>query len=345
MAREPYETSTLLAVVREQEEASNYWLDLLYPNTINFTDEFIDLSKIPAAGRKLAPFVAPLAQGRPIYEEGAREIRFRPAYVKPKDPVTPTRPLVRRPGELFNSVDVTPGERYDAIVADILAFHKLSIERTWEWLGAQAAIYGKVTLDHPDYPKRVVDFGRDANHDVTLGAGARWGDAGVSVVDFIQDQSDTMQLAEFGGAPDRITMGTKAWSAFRKSEEVKDLLDIGYRGDDTTINRGLTTSGQVRRVGNLSGTLDVYVYSDYYSFNGVNTPFMDPRDIVLSSSAVNGYRAFGAILDPHADYQPLAISPRVFTQDDPPATFVMSQSSPLMVPVNPNATLRARVVA
>ncbi|RUX68371.1 hypothetical protein EOA25_41480, partial [Mesorhizobium sp. M2A.F.Ca.ET.040.01.1.1] len=83
---ELWDTHTLLGVFRELDIVPSYWLDLLFPNEMSFTDEYVDLEKIPRAGRKLAPFVAPMAQGRAIYEEGARVERFKPGYVKPSDP-------------------------------------------------------------------------------------------------------------------------------------------------------------------------------------------------------------------------------------------------------------------
>src|SRR5439155_18228195 len=119
----------------------------------------IDFEKIPRVGRKLAPFVVPLAQGRPIFEEGGRIGRFKPAYVKPSDPVTPTRALRKRPGSLLSADQPTPVQRYEAIKADILAYHRTAIERRWEWLAAKAVIDGKVTISGDDYPTVIIDFG------------------------------------------------------------------------------------------------------------------------------------------------------------------------------------------
>lgn len=347
MAREFYDTDTLLGVMREQEAPSNYWLDLLFSaGQMTFDTEWVDFEKIPSNGRKLAPFVTPLAQGRPIFTEGSNVARFKPAYIKPKDPVTPTRVMKRRPGEILSDTPSDPATRRDAIIADILAEHRVAIERRWEWLAAQAVLYGEVTIAGEDYPSRVVNFGRAAGHSITLGSGARWGESGVSIMDLIQSWMDTMHDAEFGGAPDRLTVGTSAWAVMRKDAEIKDLMDNTFRGsEDVNIRRGLIGTGEVRYVGLLDSSLPVYVYNDYYTVAGSVTRFMDPRDVVLSSSAVMGYRCFGAIQDAHAEYAPLEIYARNWIENDPPVEFVMSQSSPLMVPVNPNATLRARVVA
>ena len=138
-----YDTATLLGVLRDNDmmlPPSNYWLSLCFPSTVTFDDEYIDFSKI-AENRKLAPLVVPTAQGKPIYSAAERLTRVKPAYVKPKDPVSASRMIKRAAGmgELAPGVaSMTPAQRYNAIVADIMRQHRRAIERRWEWLAAQA---------------------------------------------------------------------------------------------------------------------------------------------------------------------------------------------------------------
>jgi hypothetical protein len=349
MAFERYDlwnTSTALAVMQEQDAPSNYWLDLLFPNVITFDDEYIDFEKIPRAGRKLAPFVAPLAQGRPIYEEGSKVGRFKPAYVKPSDPVTPSRALTKRPGTLLQPQQPNPEARYNAIKTDILAYHRTAIERRWEWLAAKAVIDGQVTIDGDDYPTVVINFGRDAGHTVVLGAGSRWGDAGVSIRGNISAWSNLMHRASFGGRPNRLTVGVDAWGVMEQDEELMKLLDNNIRGAaNTELRRDTFGLEEVTRVGNLGGNLEVYVYNDYYTVGGSVTPFMSSKDIVLSSPNVQGYRCFGAIQDVNARFQAMPIFPRDYIiPGDVAIEQIVTQSAPLMVPLNPNATFKATVL-
>jgi hypothetical protein len=349
MAFERYElwnTRTLLAVMQEQDTPSNYWLDLLFPNVITFDDEYVDFEKIPRAGRKLAPFVAPLAQGRPIYEEGSRVGRFKPAYVKPSDPVTPTRAMTKRPGSLLLPQNDNPQARYDAIKVDILRFHRAAIERRWEWLAAKAAIDGKVVIEGDDYPSKEINFGRDAGHTIVLGAGSRWGEAGVSIRANISAWSNMMHSASFGGRPNRLTVGVDVWGVMEQDEELMKLLDNNYRGATSTeLRRDTFGVEEVTRVGNLGGNLEVYVYNDYYTDGGVVTPFMSSKDIVLSGPNVQGYRCYGAIQDVNARFQPMPIFSRDYIiPGDVAIEQIVSQSAPLMVPLNPNATLKATVL-
>lgn len=342
-----YDTNTLLGVMSDPnyEAPSTYWLSLCFGTTVNFDDEFVDFEKL-VGNRKLAPFVAPMSQGRPIYELGSEVTRFKPAYIKPKDPVSPARVIRRQPGELLPSaLPNDPMRRRNVLIADILRTHRSAIERRWEWMAAQAVIGGKVTIEGDDYPTRVVDFKRAAGHTITLGAGARWGDAGVSILGNITTWRSLVFNARYGGPTNRLTVGVDAWEVMRKDDEIKAQLDTQMRGTQAVLNTGIRSGENVEYVGNLSQNLQLWVYNDFYeASDGTSTPFMSSKDVVLTGPNVNGVRAFGAILDVGAQYRPLPIYPKNWAENDPPVEFVMSQSAPLMVPVNPNNTLKATVL-
>lgn len=346
-----YTTSALLGVMRDDEAMqppSNYWLSLCFPNVINFTEEYIDFSKISDV-RKIAPLVVPTAQGRPIYSAAERVSRVKPAYVKPKDPVSASRLIQRAAGlgELNTNTNWSPQQRYQAIVADIIRTHRRAIERRWEWLASQAIQFGSVTLEGEAYPKTVVDFERDAGHSITLTGGSRWGQAGVSILDNIESWKKTVRDAKFGGPTNRLTVGSDAWEVMREDTEIRDLLKVDFRPSNNglTMNLGVREGLDVEKVGTINGTTEIYVYSDYYHDEaGSTVPFMNPADVILTGPNVQGVRCFGAIQDIEASLQALAMFPKMWNDKDPSATFIMTQSAPLMVPVNPNNTLRARVV-
>lgn len=346
-----HDTATLYGVIRDDarmQPPPNYWLSLCFPNQINFTDEYVDFSQITDT-RKLAPLVVPTAQGKPIYSAAERLSRVKPAYLKPKDPVTATRMIKRAAGlgELRGAA-MTPAQRYNAIVADIQREHRRAIERRWEWMAAQAIQFGEVALEDEAYPRTVINFGRAAGHSITLTGGNQWGDNGVSIMNDIEGWRTTVRNAMYGGPTNRLTVGTAAWEALRQDTEIRELLKVDYRpsNNGVQLNLGIREGLDVEYVGRLSGTLDVWVYSDYYRLpNGTMVPFMDPRDIVLTGPNVQGVRCFGAIQDADAQFQALEIFPKMWRENDPSATFIMNQSAPLMVPVNPNVTFRARVVA
>ena len=342
-----YDTDTLLGLYREVQEPSTYWRNLCFNSVITFEDEYIDFEKI-REGRKLAPLVVPTVQGRAVYSEASNVTRMKAAYVKPKDSVSPGRVIKRRPGEnLFAQNSLSPQARYNAIIGDILRVHRETIDRREEWLAAQAIINGKITLSGPDYPTRVVDFGRDAQHTVTLGVGARWGDAGVKPMTDIQTWIDRVRRAQFGGPVNRLTVGSAVLPVLLADADVLKQLDTQTRGTNADLNTGLRAGEYVEYIGKLGPNLELWVNSDFYEDpdTGTATPFLDTKTVVLTGPNIMGVRCFGAILDEKAGFNATPVFPKMWSQEDPSATFVMSQSAPLTVPVNPNNSLSAQVLA
>lgn len=343
-----------------QTVPTSSWLDRFYPNTYRSTQEEILFDKINAS-RRIAPFMLPNLPGRPIYRrEGERIYSFKPAYTKPKDAVRPVEMLAMGPGEIVERTGrMTPQGRFDAEVIRITQFHRNAITRLWEYMAARALIDGAITIryqtDAATTPGHsvTIDFGRAAGHTITLGAGARWGDAGVSVFDNIQAWVDIVAAAEFGGNVTDVIMGAQAAAAFLADESIKEKLDTQYRGsEEVMIRRGLIRTDPLdpfTYLGTLGSGVSCWRVSGpgntFQNDDGTFTNIIGPKEALLVSPGVDGVRAFGAILDHHAQLQVYDIFPKMFDQDDPPARFIMSQSAPLMIPVNPNATLKATVLA
>lgn len=341
-----YDTSALLGLYREVPAPSSYFRDLGFPGVVTFEDEYVDFEKI-REGRKLAPLVVPTAQGRPVYSEASTVTRLKPAYLKPKDPVSMGRVMKKRPGEnLFAPSTQSPQQRYNAIIGDILRVHRATIDRREEWMAARALIDGKVTLEGPDYPTRVVDFQRAANHTVTLSGGALWSASPtVDIMGDIQTWIDRIRRAPFGGPVNRLTVGANVIGYMLKNEGVLKQLDTQVRGTNADLNTGLRSGGYVERIGRLGPNIELYVNSDFYELpDGTAVPYLEPNRVLLSGPNIDGVRCFGAILDSDAAFRPLAVFPKMWKNEDPAATFVMSQSAPLPVPVNPNNTLAATVL-
>lgn len=347
IVKQIYETSTMLGVLRAFEPVKTYFLDTLFnAGTVNSQDEWIEFAKL-GGQRKIAPLVLPFSQGKPIFSEAAEQGRFKPSYIKVKDAVHPNRVLRKRPEEaLAGGATLSPQAREDAIVADILMAHRDAVQVRLEWMAAEAALNGKITLEDDGYPVATVDFQRDPSHTIVLGAGSRWGENGVSILADLETWRKRVRQAKFGGVTNRITVGPAAWDKIRKDEEIKKQMDLNYRNSVADLYTSIMAGEEVEYVGQIAPGLPVYVYSGYYhDAAGNEVRFMDERDVLLSGPNFRGIRAFGAILDGDAGYQALSLFPKMWRENDPGVRQVMTQSSPLMVPLNPNCTLRARVVA
>lgn len=355
-------TPLQLASVRTnplQTVSTAYWLGMFFPNTFLSTQEQIAFDQINSS-RAIAPFMLPNLPGKPIYRRDGETIKsFKPAYTKPKDAIRPAEMIALTPGELVRRESLlSPQSRYNREVSRIIAFHDKAIRGLWDFMAARAILNGAVTIDYGNGVSVALDFGRDAGHTITLGSGARWGDSGVSIFDSIQSWVDTMASADFGGNATDLILGTSAAAPFMADANdpagsLYNRLDTTHRGSDSVyINRGLIRTDPLQPftlLGTLGSGLNVWRYSGpaakFAQADGSLTDIMDPRDALLVSAAVNGYRCFGAILDNAANLEVTDIFVKMWDQEDPSARFIMSQSAPLMIPENPNCTLRARVVA
>lgn len=342
MAVQTYDTHTLMGVIRNLKPLRTFWLDLLFPSVQTFDTEHIDFDLIEG-GRRVAPFVAPNVQGRIMQSEGYTTRRFKPAYVKPKSAVNPQRTIKRRAGEAIGG-SMSPEARWNAIIADDLRMQRDMIMRRLELMASEAVLDGQVTVSGEDYPTTTVDFSRDANQTISKTSGNYWGESGVSIIDDLEDWTGQTHEAS-GFAPDTLVMGPDVWKVFGKDAEVKELLDT-RRGSRSQMELGPGSTEGAQFKGTLGANLEVWTYQDYYEDDsGVNQPIFPASHIHLSSSGVEGVRAYGAIMDAEAGFNAAEMFPKMWSEQDPSALFMMTQSAPLTIPTRPDATLKAQVIA
>jgi len=343
---EIYSTLDLLDVLRKQESIPQYWLGF-FPRVLTSDKEEILFEQVTDGTRELAPFVAPNVQGRVLRDRGYTTKTFKPAYVKPKHVVDPSRAIPRMAGEALGG-DLTLAQRWDAIVAENMRLERIMIENRWEWMAARAVIDGAVVVTGEDYPTVTVDFGRDPSLMGTLLDTARWGEADAKPLKDIElYRRRVHDLAST--TITRLTFGLEAWDAFTSHEEVRDLLDTRYRGSDTDFNRAISDGSPHEYRGRISGqngmgTLELYTYSQKYrEEDGSLQEFLDQNAVVGSGSGLQGVRCFGAIKDKRAGLRALPMFPKMWDVEDPSVTYTMTQSAPLMVPAEPNASFTLRV--
>jgi len=340
----------LLGVYRDERLASpsNFWRNIggFSANTFQSTSPNIIFEQIDS-DRKVAPFVLPTNTGRPTYKRRGSEAKsFSPAYIKPRDPVVPSEQFTRRPGNLFDDTPRSPQQNWDAEVADILKHHRSIIERRWELMCAQAMIYAKVRVDYEDGPSVIVDFDRDA--DLTEIKTTNFWDESHDIFRDLQEYSDRMANAKFGGLAATLIVGREVWPRMQKNQGLLEHMDTTMKNGQVDMVRGLipsTTPDSPFVVVGRIGTLTIVLYNDFYEDDAGNqVDFMNPRDIVLTSANVGGVMAFGAILDAKAGLQALPVFPKMWEQEDPSALNIMTQSAPLPILTHPNRTFHARVV-
>ena len=183
-----------------------------------------------------------------------------------------------------------------------------------------------------------MDFGRTAGLTKALSGGARWGQSGVKPLDDIETWAGQAE-----SPISDIVMDSKAWALFRKSDDVKDSLDT-RRGSRTELETGPDNGRNFSYKGRLGADMDLWVYNGVYvDDQGATKKYLPDFSVVMGSPAIEGHRAFGAILSPSAGYQAMERFPRHFISQDPEVEYVETQSAPLIIPGRPDASVAINV--
>jgi Phage major capsid protein E len=340
-----YDTRTLAQVISVQPSLTTFWLDY-FPTELTFDTMDIQFDMVPNQ-RRLAPFVAPNVAGRIMRDKGYTAKTFRPAYVKPKHTIDPSRAIPRTPGEAIGG-SLSLDQRMNAILVKNLADQKQMIQRRWEWMACKAVVDSAVTVVGDDYPSVTVNFGRDASLSSTLLTTARWSQTTSDPLGDIGDmRKKVFDLASAGVT--RLVFGLDAWDLFSQHAKVTPLLNSLTRGSNTTFNIAIAEGTPFEYRGQISGqngigVLDMYTYSETYEDdNGTAQPFMDTDAVVGLGAGLQGVRCFGAIMDIDAGLVATPMFSKQWSEKDPSAWYVLTQSAPLMVPAQPNGSFTLHV--
>ena len=340
----------------------SYILDTFFTQTHFSEDGEILFADLPEQDRFVAPFVLPYEQGKPLQIGRSENIRaITPPYIKLKNAVRPEDARNVLPSEVFRNGGRRPSlqERFNARVAQVNLAQNRAIDMREIWMAARAFFDGKVQIDYDrdqgtDHPSVLLDFGRDPGHTIVK-TGDFWDDPDSDILGDLEAWMTRQYLAYGGGSAYMLLVGAKVAPVFRKNNGIKAALDTNFRGNNSVeIDLGILRTNQpLNRIGQLTTGLEVFSYKDTIDIPLANgqkqrVDLLNENDVVLIAPGATGVRAYGAIYDTKALGQGIALSTRVFPKmfetDDPGEAFIMNQSSPLPIPLNPNRTLKARVL-
>jgi hypothetical protein len=330
-------TSTMLDIVRTVGKFDPFFLTLFFRNVITFESEEIHFDKI-SEEVVMAPFVSPVVAGKVHKERGGTMSTFKPAYVKPKHAVKPANNLKRRPGETFLG-NLTPAQRKQATVVDLLERQDKAISAREEWMAASAVLTGSVTVKGEDYPEQVVDFGRSASNSITLAGAAKWDSQDPATYDPTDDLTSWAENAT--GAVNVFVMGKGTWTKFSSFQAVKDKLD-NRRGSSSMMETATKDLGAVVSFKGYFGDVEIWVYTGQYidPETGDKKYYMPVNKLLMGTTAYEGTRCYGAIQDVTASDEGVVSTsrwPKNWQQPDPSVEYLMTQSAPLMVTPEPDA--------
>lgn len=358
MALQLWSPKQLLRRLRDDrmDAIPSYFLDNFFKGRHYSEDREILLRELPAMGRKLAPFVLPTEQGKPIAEfKGETHKALLPPYIKPKDAVRAVDARNPLPEEVFDG-PLTLAQRFNRRVGEIQDQHIRAIRMQIAWMAARATIDGTVTVKYQRdqgaaHPEVTIDFGRAANQTVVLAGPTYWDDPTYPILDDVETWANRMRAAKYGQFPTVLLVGANVAPLFRKNEQVRAEMDLTRRGNSVNIPTGiqLFEDGTATRIGTLGSGIEVYAYRDYVEdANGDQVDILDPNDVLLIAPGNEGVLAYGAIYNAKAIEQGVTaidIFPSMWPTDDPSDIFLMHESAPLPIPLYPNRVLKATVLA
>lgn len=358
MAIELYDTMTLLGVLDKQQTDPLFFLQF-FPDSILFETEKVMFDELSDDRYVLAPFVAPHVEGRVMAKGGFDTRSFKPAYVKPKHDLDISQAFKRRAGESLVTGSLTPGQRYNAEMADNFRREREMIERRINWMCARSMIDGAVVVEGEDYPRVTVDFGRDGDLTEVLSGTARWGQsAATPLADITAKNRLSRRLS--GGRIQDIIMGDEAYDKFYANADVRALLNTDYRLGGSWADSSFFSVAEsdkeaelkaVFQGNNGQATARIWTYAGYFHQRDPDTGvltegyYIDPNAVVGVGSKMQGKQTYGAIKDPNAGLRAMKMFPRLIDKknDDPAKEYTLTQSAPLPVPLEPNNTWKLQV--
>lgn len=358
MALNLWSSKQLLQRLRDDrmDAIPSYFLDNFFKGRHYSEDKDILIRELPAAGRKLAPFVLPTEQGKPIAEfKGETHKALTPPYIKPKDAVRAVDARDPLPDEVWDGPKSLQ-QRFNWRVGEIQNQHRRAILMRIAYMAAKATVDGKITVRYDRdqgaaHPEVTIDFGRAANQTVVLTGPTYWDDVDYPILDDVEEWNNRVASAKYGQRGTILLCGHNVAPLFRKNKQVRAEMDLTVRGNSVRVDTGIQALNEqgLTEIGYLSGGVTAYAYRDYVEApNGDLIDLLGPNDVLLIAPGNEGVLAFGAIYNAKANQSGQVstdIFPSMWLTDDPSDIFLMHESSPLPIPLYPNRVLKATVLA
>lgn len=344
-----FKRRSMLAMLDQALPIHTFFVDTFFRNVSTKTTEVVDID-IRKGKRRLAPFVNPLHEGKPVSREGYRTDTYKPPYIKPKMVTTAQDVLNKAAGQnLFTPVSgsILAARQLGMDFADLRG----QIARRVEWMAAQVLTSGQLHVVG-DGVNDVITFGMESSHLPALSGTSMWTDyTNARPIDDLRTWAD--QVAQDSGMyPNDAVFGREAMNNFLKCAQVKEsggLFDnrkikIGQIDAKMISSMGVIYYGTIDELG-----LDLWVYNNWYQpdYNEEPAqiqPYMPTNKVLLGSRDARTDLVYAAIQDLDG-LAAMKEFPKSWTTDDPSQRWVMLQSAPLTIPTQVDAFLCATVHA
>lgn len=331
----------LALVNNKTKEADSWLLDTFFGRKVSFNGkDAVPLDELETS-QPLAPFVSPLSQGKPITAKGDFQRKYvKAAYLKPAGSVTPdtvfdTALLVQlREAGIITTTNGMLSRQEQLRIAQIGTFNHLrkSIANRKLLMATDILMTGKTICVGDDYPSYEINFGRDAALNFT--PSVTWNNANATPITDIETMNDL--LIEKGGTAARMAlMSSAVFNQFAKNAEVKERFraPLGANAPSQFAPQ-FNRSDAPQYRGELDG-IQFWTYDVSHRLNGTAERFINAKGFYLISDT-QGYQAQCEIKHLDAYGQALEYFDYQVVEKDPSAIKLIVESSPLIVPSNPN---------
>ena len=338
-----YTTAQVVAAAAALDRFNPWIRDTFFGTVVTFDTQEVVFDKL-GRRKKIAPFVSPNVPGKER-EQRSRAVRsYIPPYVKPKSSLNPADATARRAGEAYGGA-LSMLDRFDLMVLETLADHENEITGREELMCVEALKTGQVVA-LGDGINDTISYGRDAALTDALTSTARWGETDVKPLDSIRAWGRLI-AAKSGGVARKVVMGYGSAELFLADADVREILDNRRSGEANSAAMAGSASGGQEDVARLIGQIDGVEYWEYlqtYDTDaGVSTHYWPQYGVGLVAPGVMmGHMTYGAIQDVKSLRSEQRFA-KLYEEDDPSREVLLTQSAPLPVPVEPNASFFATV--
>ncbi|MGE3319828.1 MAG: major capsid protein [Candidatus Berkiella sp.] len=333
-----FDTRTMLKALEQSQPPKTFLLDTFFPTISQSDTETVDIDIIKGK-RKLAPFVAPMHEGKVVVDQGYHTDTFKPPYVKPKKITSAMDLLKRAPGNTIYQNDLSPIQKAAQKVGNDLRELQEMITRREEWMAAQALTTGKIHVQGDGIDK-VIDFHMRPDHKEVLANNAKWTEPNSDPLrDLRRWQNKIVQ--DSGLVARTAVLGSEVLNALLDHKKVQKLLDNNRMNmgaiDPKSLPNGAKYWGRI-------DDIDLFSYNEWYlDDQGIEQPMIKENMLILGSDSARTARHYGAIQDLDATAA-VRYFPKSWTQEDPSVRFVMLQSAPLVIPHQIDAFMSMQVL-
>lgn len=331
-----FTTRQLLGYTEQKVKFNPLFLTLFFTRTVTFKEQEVMLDKITGK-TPIAAYVSPVVGGVVLRNRGGETRVIRPGYVKPKHEINYDQVVDRLPGEDPAKLN-DPAYRRLRILTDNLKQEEQAIVQVEEMQAVNAVLYGKYSMEGPQFETIEVDFGRSKENNIIQTTDKKWSAQDRDTFDPTFDID--MYCDQASGLINIAVMDGKVWRLLNSFKLFREKLD-SRRGSASELETAVKDLGAVVSFKGYYGDLAILVSkSAYVDKDGTEKRYMPEGTMVLGNTASEGIRCYGAIQDSQALAEGIVAATRYpkhwVTVGDPSNEYTMTQSSPLMVLPDPN---------